>query len=174
MFLVAAISTNLNKSNDLTARISATEVCNADLEGLYALVKFGELPVKDAVTVCQQLVAKIPFAEEDLPLTATPTSNDAVAARTGDSHDQAPLGAASTGSDTAPWAATGAPPPSPTIDLDRRRSAAFLLPGMAIALASLVLLITVIGLFIWTGPPSRRCWTLPEGLRRNPADGAPR
>jgi MFS family permease len=62
--LVAAISANLNKSNNLLARIGVAEACNADLEGLQALVEFGDLPVKDAVTVYRQLVAKIPFVEE--------------------------------------------------------------------------------------------------------------
>lgn len=62
--LVAAISANLNKSSNLTARINVAEACSADLEGLQALVEFGELPVKDAVAVYRQLVTKIPFVEE--------------------------------------------------------------------------------------------------------------
>lgn len=61
---VAAISANLNKSNNLPARISVAEACNADLEGLQALIEFGELPVKDAANIYRQVIAKIPFIEE--------------------------------------------------------------------------------------------------------------
>ena len=107
--LVAAISTNLSKSNDLTVRISVAEACSADLEGLQTLVEFGELPVKDAATTYRQLVAQVPFIEGDLPADANAYSNDAV-------------------------------------ELARRL--AFILPGMAIVFAGLVLLITIVGLFV--------------------------
>lgn len=64
--LVAAISTTMNKSQDSTARLSAAEACNAELEGLQLRVEFGDLPVQDAVKLYQQYVAKVPFVEEEL------------------------------------------------------------------------------------------------------------
>ncbi|MGB8200573.1 MAG: hypothetical protein WCF33_12895, partial [Pseudonocardiaceae bacterium] len=128
--LVAAISANLNKSDDLTVRISAAETCNADLEGLQALIEFGELSAKDAVILYRQFVAKIPFVEEDLTVDVNMNSKDTVTA------------------------AAGAPLSSPTSGLGRQwRTMAFLLPAAAIVLAGLVLLITVIGLFLGLGRP---------------------
>ncbi|MBV8539569.1 MAG: hypothetical protein JO364_16035 [Pseudonocardiales bacterium] len=64
--VVAAIFANLCKSNDLTARIGAAEACGTDLEGLQELLEFGQLSVRDVVTIYRQLVTKIPFIEEDL------------------------------------------------------------------------------------------------------------
>ncbi len=46
--LVAAISANLNKSNDSTERINIAEACYAELEGLRAKVEIGNLPVSTA------------------------------------------------------------------------------------------------------------------------------
>jgi YVTN family beta-propeller protein len=121
--LVAAISANLNKSNDLSARMNAVEACNAELEGLHARVQFGESSVKDAVAAYRQIVVKIPFVPEEL----------ATGSRT-----------ALTGGDTAPRA-TGAPPRSPTFNLDRQwHNVAFLV----IVAATLFLLTTMVALFI--------------------------
>ncbi|MGH3719627.1 MAG: Scr1 family TA system antitoxin-like transcriptional regulator [Pseudonocardiaceae bacterium] len=64
--LAAAISVNLYKSSDLTARIGAAESCNAGLEGLQELLEFGQLAVRDVLTIYSQLVTKIPFIEDDL------------------------------------------------------------------------------------------------------------
>jgi hypothetical protein len=63
--VVTAISVNLNKSHNLSSRISTAEACNVDLEGLSALIEFGELSVKDGVKVYRQLISKIPFIEEN-------------------------------------------------------------------------------------------------------------
>jgi hypothetical protein len=62
--LVAAISTNLSKSQDLASRVTAAEVCNIELEGLRAFVEFRDLSVGEAVELYQQYVTKIPFVEE--------------------------------------------------------------------------------------------------------------
>jgi hypothetical protein len=62
--LVAVISTNLSKSQDLAARISAAEACYAELEGLETFLKFGELSVQEAAELYKQYVVKIPFVEE--------------------------------------------------------------------------------------------------------------
>jgi len=62
--LVAAISTNLSKSQDLAGRVAAAEVCHTELEGLRAFVEFRHLPVEEAVELYQQYCAKIPFVEE--------------------------------------------------------------------------------------------------------------
>lgn len=64
--VVAAIFANLCKSNDLTVRIGAAEACGTDLEGLQELLEFGQLSVRDVITIYRQLVTKIPFIEEDL------------------------------------------------------------------------------------------------------------
>jgi hypothetical protein len=66
--LVAAISTNLSKSQDLNSRVTAAEVCNTELEGLRAFVEFRHLPVEEAVELYQQYVAKIPFVAEAVPV----------------------------------------------------------------------------------------------------------
>ena len=70
--LVAAISANLMKSQDLIARLSAAEACNAELEGLQTLLEFQQLPLKDAVSLYRQYIAKIPFVEEADPMTLGP------------------------------------------------------------------------------------------------------
>jgi hypothetical protein len=115
MSIVAVISANLSKSNDLTALIGAAEACNAELGGLGRLVQFSELPVKDAAAIFALLVAKIPGVEENL-------------------------------------AVDGNVDPKVAIDLNLRwRSVSFFLPGIAIILAGLVLLLTMIGLFIGLG-----------------------
>ena len=64
--LVAAISTNLYKTNDVAGRLSKAEACNAGLEGLETLVEFGQIPVDQAVKQYQQFVAGIPFIPEKL------------------------------------------------------------------------------------------------------------
>lgn len=62
--MVAAISTNLVKSNNAAGRVTAAEACNGELEGLQTLVQFGQVPVNDAVRLYQQYVSKIPFVKE--------------------------------------------------------------------------------------------------------------
>lgn len=65
--VIAAISANLSKSKNAEARIVQAEACNAELEGLQALVEFRQCSVEDAVVMYQQYVAKIPFVEEGSP-----------------------------------------------------------------------------------------------------------
>lgn len=62
--IVAAISTNMNKSQETAVRLSIAEACSAELEGLQTLMEFGQLSVQDAVKLYQQYVAKIPFVPE--------------------------------------------------------------------------------------------------------------
>jgi hypothetical protein len=62
--LVAAISTNLSKAQDLSAQVTAAEACNAELEGLETLLRFGQLHVADGVNLYQEYVVKIPFVEQ--------------------------------------------------------------------------------------------------------------
>ncbi|MBA3943051.1 MAG: hypothetical protein H0X37_00645, partial [Herpetosiphonaceae bacterium] len=64
--IIAAVSTNLYKSHDVAARLSTAQACNNELEGLEALLKFGELPVKEAVTLYQKYIAEIPFIQEHI------------------------------------------------------------------------------------------------------------
>ncbi|MDQ4103161.1 MAG: hypothetical protein M3186_05445 [Actinomycetota bacterium] len=63
--LVAAISVHLNRSQEMTAQLSAAEACNTELEGLQALLEFAQLPVHDAVELYQKYITKIPFIEEE-------------------------------------------------------------------------------------------------------------
>lgn len=65
--VIAAISANLSKSKNAESRIVHAEACNAELEGLQALVEFRQCSVEDAVVMYQQYVAKIPFVEEGPP-----------------------------------------------------------------------------------------------------------
>lgn len=62
--LVAAVSVHLNKSQEMSAQLSAAEACNAELEGLHTLLEFAQLPVSDAAELYQRYVTKIPFIEE--------------------------------------------------------------------------------------------------------------
>ncbi len=62
--IIAAITTNLSRSQDTANRIAAAEATNAELEGLRTLVEFGQVPVGDAARLYQQYVTKIPWIEE--------------------------------------------------------------------------------------------------------------
>ncbi|MDJ0357583.1 hypothetical protein [Paenarthrobacter sp. PH39-S1] len=60
----ATIATNLSKSQDISAEVIAAEACNAELEGLRTSLEFGMLPIREAVKLYQQYVAKVPFVED--------------------------------------------------------------------------------------------------------------
>jgi hypothetical protein len=62
--VIAAISASLSKSKNAEARIIHAEACNAELEGLQALVEFQQVSVEDAVKLYQQYVTRIPFVPE--------------------------------------------------------------------------------------------------------------
>lgn len=62
--IVAAVATNMYKSQDVAARLAAAEACNAGLEGLETLVQFGQISVADAVKQYQQYIARIPFVHD--------------------------------------------------------------------------------------------------------------
>jgi hypothetical protein len=59
-----AVLTNISKSQDDVARLSAAEAVNAELEGLSSLLQFGHLSVEDGVKLYQQYIAKIPFIDD--------------------------------------------------------------------------------------------------------------
>jgi hypothetical protein len=63
--LVAAISANLNKSQDTVSQLSAAEACDAELEGLQTLREFGHLSVHDGAGLYQKYITKIPFVQEE-------------------------------------------------------------------------------------------------------------
>jgi hypothetical protein len=65
--IIAAISANLSKAKNAEARIIHAEACNAELEGLQALVEFQQLPLEDAVKLYGQYIASIPFVPETTP-----------------------------------------------------------------------------------------------------------
>jgi len=62
--MVSIISSNLSKSQDLGARITAAEVCCTELEGLMTSLQFGRLSVDEAIDLYHQYVSKVPFVEE--------------------------------------------------------------------------------------------------------------
>jgi hypothetical protein len=62
--IVAAIATNLHKSQDLAARITAAESCDADLEGLQTLLRFGRISTEEAVDLYKGYLARIPHVDE--------------------------------------------------------------------------------------------------------------
>ena len=62
--VVAAIATNLHKSQDLAARITAAESCDADLEGLQTLLRFGRISTEEAVDLYKGYLARIPHVDE--------------------------------------------------------------------------------------------------------------
>jgi anti-sigma-K factor RskA len=62
--IIAAISANLSKAKSAEPRIIGAEACNAELEGLQALVEFHQVPLDEAVKLYQQYIARIPFVPE--------------------------------------------------------------------------------------------------------------
>ena len=62
--VVAAIATNLHKSQDLAARITAAESCDADLEGLQTLLRFGRISTGEAVDLYRGYIARIPHVDD--------------------------------------------------------------------------------------------------------------
>jgi hypothetical protein len=62
--IVAAVSTSMNKSQDVVIRLGAAEACNSALEGLQTLVEFGQLSVEEAVMRYETYVAKLSFVQE--------------------------------------------------------------------------------------------------------------
>jgi hypothetical protein len=65
--VIAAISANLSKAKNAEARIVSAEACNAELEGLQALVEFRQVSLEEALKMYQQYVSKIPFVAERRP-----------------------------------------------------------------------------------------------------------
>lgn len=59
--VVAAISANLNKSNDLPARIKLVEECGAELEVLRNRLALGNLSVGETLNRYEEIRARIPF-----------------------------------------------------------------------------------------------------------------
>jgi hypothetical protein len=66
--VVSAIATNLQKSQDLAARIVAAESCDTDLEGLETLLRFGQISTEDAVNLYKGYVTRIPHVDEPAPV----------------------------------------------------------------------------------------------------------
>ena len=66
--VVAAIATNLHKSQDLPARITEAESSDADLEGLQTLLRFGRISTAEAVDLYKGYVARIPHIDEPAPV----------------------------------------------------------------------------------------------------------
>lgn len=59
--LVATISVQLGKSQDMAAQLRAAEACDTELEGLQTLLELQHLPVRNAAELYRNYIAKIPF-----------------------------------------------------------------------------------------------------------------
>jgi hypothetical protein len=59
--LVATISAQLSKSQDVAAQLSAAEACDTELEGLQTLLELEQLPVQDAANLYVKYIGKVPF-----------------------------------------------------------------------------------------------------------------
>jgi hypothetical protein len=66
--VIAVIAANLSRSRNAEAHILNAEVCNSELEGLQTLLEFHQVPMKQAVKMYQEAVAKVPFVEDEAPL----------------------------------------------------------------------------------------------------------
>lgn len=62
--LVAALSTNLANSHSIATKVNSAESCNAQLEGLQAVLKFGRLPLEDALQLYQQYTVQVAFVDD--------------------------------------------------------------------------------------------------------------
>lgn len=72
--VAAAITTQLARSEETSAQLSAAEAAAAELEGLATLLHFGRLPTDEAVKLYQQYNSKIPFVD-DLPAGPVPAQS---------------------------------------------------------------------------------------------------
>ncbi|MBW8875203.1 MAG: hypothetical protein JF614_09580 [Acidobacteria bacterium] len=63
--LVAAIATNLYKSNDIASRLSKAQTCDAKLDGLQTLVELGQLPTEEAAKKYEEYLPDIAFIPSD-------------------------------------------------------------------------------------------------------------
>ena len=66
--VVSAIASNVLRSQDLVARISAAEACDVDLEGLETLLRFGRVSTEDAVDLYRGYLTRIPHVDEPAPV----------------------------------------------------------------------------------------------------------
>ncbi len=62
--VTAAVSVQIEKSNDLRSRIGAAEAAGAMLDGLRTRLEFGRMSTEDAVQEYQDILAGIPFVHE--------------------------------------------------------------------------------------------------------------
>lgn len=121
VYLVAAVSARLNKSNDPTERINIAEACDAALETLRADVEFGKLSVRSAVGEYGQIIARALYIHENVDKDADPEDER-----------------------------SGATQSSRLVDR-YRRNAEVVMPGMAIVFGCLVLATVMIGLVLGHG-----------------------
>ena len=64
--VVAAICTNLMRSQNSAARISAAETANAELDSLQTMLEFEQVRLDIGLKLYQQSVAKVSFVDEHL------------------------------------------------------------------------------------------------------------
>jgi hypothetical protein len=60
----AALLTGIGRSQDAVARLSAVEAVETELDGLSTMIRFGRLPLEDAVRLYHDYTVKIPFVED--------------------------------------------------------------------------------------------------------------
>jgi len=68
--LIAAIATNLARTQDPERRIAGAEAANVELEGLRTRVEFGKVTVDDAAEQYEESIKRIPWVDEHLPAAA--------------------------------------------------------------------------------------------------------
>ncbi|MGH3669491.1 MAG: hypothetical protein ACRDSH_02475 [Pseudonocardiaceae bacterium] len=124
VYLVAAISARLNKSNDPTERINIAEACDAALETLRADVEFGKLSVRSAVGEYGQIIARALYIPEKVDEDTDPEGGGASISQSSRIVDR------------------------------YRRNAEIVIPGMAIIFGCLVLITAMIGLVLGRGVAS--------------------
>ncbi|NMR30478.1 hypothetical protein [Crystallibacter degradans] len=61
--VASAVATGLANSNNVAAQITAAEACNIELEGLQTALRFGHLPLEDAVRMYQEYLSKVAFID---------------------------------------------------------------------------------------------------------------
>ena len=64
--VIAAICTNLMRSQNSTARISAAETANAELDSLQTMLEFGQVRLDVGLKLYQQSIVKVAFVDENL------------------------------------------------------------------------------------------------------------
>ncbi|WP_246018498.1 hypothetical protein [Arthrobacter crusticola] len=64
MSVAAAISTSLSNSHAVSTKVTAAEVCNAQLDGLKTALDLGRMSLEDAIELYQQYTIQVAFVDD--------------------------------------------------------------------------------------------------------------